>query len=453
MLLARLLTPAQFGIFAMVAVVNRFLEVFRDMGFGTAVIQRENVSEEELSGLFWLNALVSVVLSGSVALAAPLIAGFYDEPEVSAVSVGVALAFFLAGLSVQHQALLRRQMRFAALTGVQLLAFFVGTCCAVLMAYTDWGVWALVGRALTNATMLTVGFFAVTRWVPGRPVPLKRLGSLVRFGLNLTAFNLLNFLSRNADNLIVGKLFGPLALGAYDRAYELMNVAMRQIVAPSSSVAVPALSRLVAEPERYRTAYCRTVDKVLLITTPIAALMLGAPHLVVRVALGDQWESAIPLLAALGGLSLLQPMSRTSGWLFTTQDRTGEMVRWGIVSSVISLTSFLLGAIWGVAGVAWGYAAGQLLRTPVVFWYVGRTGPVTQRTLYETLFTSLSGGLPAAVVVYLTAGAIEDWPSLVAVGCCGLLSLLTAWTALAVSPRGRKVLLDLPRVWHTLRKR
>jgi PST family polysaccharide transporter len=451
MALARLLTPRQIGVFAMVAVVTRFLEVFREMGFGTVIVQRENIRDTEISGLFWLNAAVGVALASVVAICAPLIARFYDEPEVTAITLGVAVAFLLGSLSVQHQALLRRQMRFGVMNTVQLVATALGTACALLMAYWNWGTWSLVGKAVTNATLLTIGYFLATRWVPGKPMALAKLGSLVRFGRNVTGFNLVNFLSRNADNLIVGKIFGPQALGAYDRAYEVMNLCVRQVVGPASSVAVPALSRLAAEPDTYRSAYLRTLDKVLLVTTPLAALLLGAPDVVIFIALGDQWQDAIPLLTALGGLALVQPISGTTGWLFTTQDRTDEMFRWGLVSATISVGSFLLGATWGVAGVAWAYAASQLLRTPLVFWYLGRRGPVGQRALYGTLVIFLSAGLASAALVHVTAGALREMPIMATGGVCAIVSEVVVVLCLGLSGRGRRVLKDLPRVWQTLR--
>jgi O-antigen/teichoic acid export membrane protein len=442
--LARLLTPADFGLVAMVAVVTRFIDVFRDAGLSVATIQREDLTEAQLSSVFWLNAAISVTLAVLLVAGSPAVAWFYDEPRLVAVTSMLAVAVLLSGVSIQHRALLRRRMRFTSIVVVELLAFAVSNCVAVAMALSDPSYWALVMRSVTEAMVLGIGLWIASGWRPGSPAVAKGVGSLMRFGVNLTGFNLLNFLSRNADNLLVGKLFGATALGVYQKSYDMMMLSTKEVMRPAGTVAISALSRLVNEPERYRRAYFRMVDKLMLVTTPFAVLMLATPDWLVDVLLGKQWGEAIPLVRFFGITALLQPLSATVGWLLTTQDRTSGLLRLGIITAGFNLALFALGSLWGVLGITIVYSVGQLVRTPLSLSYGAKAGPVRQRDIYSALLTFTAAGVAAALAIW---GGRSVFPienaylglCIAAVAACAL-----SWGTLALLPRGREALRDVP---------
>ncbi len=459
--LARILTPYEFGLFGMVAIVMRFMDTFRELGFGTAVIQRDDVTNAQMSGLFWMNAAVATGLGLALGLASPLVARFYGEPGLNGITRYLAISFALGGLSVQHQALLRRQMRFVALSVIDVAAFALATGLAVLLAYEGWGTWSLVGRTLANAIFLSGMTWLAVRWVPELPRKTPGLGKLVRFGANISGFNLLNFFSRNADNLVVGKFFGAQALGFYEKSYDLMMLSLKHVSGPAASVAVPALSRLQKEPERYRDAYFDIVDKILLVSMPFGAVMLAASEELVTIVLGHQWLAAVPIVRAFGIVILVQPISSTLGWLFTTQDRTSELMTIGFTSAVGNVASFLIGAYWGPIGVAWAFSIGQLVRTPTAFWMAGRRGPVAQKDLYGALATFLfaaAWGLFAAWVVRMGVlsthfGTLPKLGPAIVLVAASTAAGLGFLAALAIVPRGRRALRGIPRALRHLLKR
>jgi PST family polysaccharide transporter len=443
--LARLLTPADFGLVAMVAVVTRFIDVFRDAGLSNAIIQREGLTGPQLNAVFWVNVAISASLGVVLIVGSPGVAWFYDEPRLIPVTVALGCGLLLSGTSIQHRALLRRRMRFLSIVSAELVAFIVSNLVAVWMALLGFRYWALVARSLTETVVLGAGLWLSSGWHPSLPRRAPGTGALLKFGANLTGFNVLNFLSRNMDNVLVGRFFGAAALGVYQKAYDLMMLSAREVMRPAGTVAISALSRIAGDDERYRRGYFRIVDKLLLVTTPFAALMLAAPDWLVGVLLGKQWESVIPLAQVFGITALLQPLSATVGWLLMTQDRTTGMLRLGVLTTAFNLTLFAVGSIWGVYGIAVAYSLGQLLRTPLSLSYAAHQGPVGQRDMYTTLFTFTFTGIVAALSLWAVRHVLPPMGPFVGLTLSCVIVGLSGLGVLLLLPRGRAALKDVPR--------
>lgn len=443
MLLARLLTPAQFGIVGMVQVFLRFAEVFREMGLGTVAVQREDLSHEKQSTLFWINVVATGTIGALFAASGPLLADFYDEPLVAPLSALAGVAFALQGFAVQHQAVLRRTFRMGAMVAVQAVALTVGLGSAVLFARAGAGAYAIIARNVVEAVLILAGFWYFSGFRPGRPGRMKDLASELRFGVHLTLANVMTYFSRQGDNLIVGKLFGPTALGLYAKAYEVMLLPLNQVTRPLSSIALAALSRLTGDPAQYSRAYFRMVDKAMLITTPMGSVCLGCPELVVRVLLGPGWEGAAPMLRALGVVMLIQPLTNTLSWLLTSQDRSPEVLRLSVATSIGNVISFVVGAYFGPVGVAWAYSISQVTRIPSGVWYICRKGPVTQRGVYVRIGVFGLSGLVGAGLSWVSALGLVGQHYLVAAVLASAAGGLGCWAALALFPTGRSAIRDV----------
>lgn len=454
--LARLLTPLEFGLVGMVAIVMRLIDNFQDMGLGSAMIQRDDITDAQLNSLFWINCAGTLLLATILASLSPVIAWFFGDPRLVKITCGLAVGIAITGIGLQHKSLLRRQMRFGALMIVELTGFALAGATAIALAIGGASYWALVARTVAEATACAVGFALASRWKPSAPSIAPGVGSLVRFGTELTGFKLLNFFSRNADDLLIAKLFGPTALASYQKAYDLMLMGARQVVTPAGQVAMPALSRLLVEPEKYRTAYFRMIDKVLLLTAPGAAMLIAVPDWIVSLLLGKQWTDVAPIAGALGVAVLLQPISGSIGWLLTSQNRTAELPRLALISGGLNLVLFSVGAFWGPLGVATAYAAGQFVRTPIGLGFTTRTGPVPARDMYVTLATFTVAGAVGAGATYVARGFLTEAPSLIALACASLVCVISTMLTLAAIPRGRRALLDVRRTtreYRTKRRR
>ncbi|MBA3805452.1 MAG: lipopolysaccharide biosynthesis protein [Acidobacteria bacterium] len=454
MVLARLLTPQDYGLVGMVVIITGFVSLFKDLGLSSATIQKEDLSLAQISTLFWINIGLSVGIMLLTAALAPLVAWFYGEPRLTRITIAYAAGFLFGGLVVQHEALLRRQMRFTALAIVETIALTVGIAVAVILAWRGAGYWALVVNQLASGLVYAAGIWIACGWRPGVPVRDSGVRQMLVFGGNLTGFTIINYFARNLDNMLIGRFWGSMPLGLYAKAYQLLLLPIDQITPPITSVAVPALSRLAGAPERYRQAYLRILEKLALFTMPFMALMIATSDWVVQVVLGPNWAGVSRLFALLGIAGLFQPIASTTGWLFVSQGRTHHMFQWGLIGGTITILAIIAGLPWGATGVALSYSIVWVcVIMPVLFWFVGRSGPVRTLDFYRTMAPAACAAvcvLGALLLFRRWAGVNSPLAGLIIAG--GIASVITLLVML-VLPSGRKALADLRHLTASLMKR
>ena len=442
--LARLLTPQDYGLLAMVTAVTGFVAMFKDMGLSMATVQRPEISQEQISTLFWVNVALGIAIFFVTVGIAPFISWYYGEPKLTLITIYLAIGFIFGGLTVQHQALLRRQMRFTSIAFIDISAVGLGIAVGIGSALFGMSYWALIFMILASTLTTAVGTWMMCHWRPGRPQHIGEVRSMLSFGGNLTGFNVVNYFARNLDNLLIGKFFGAKQLGLYSKAYQLLLLPLRQINGPVSSVAVPALSRLADSPELYRRTYLRILEKISILTMPAVAYMIVTSDWLILLILGPQWTEASRIFALLGIVGLVQPISNTTGWLFITQDRTRDMFKWGIIGSAISIGSIIAGLPWGAVGVAASYAiVGLFFQSPLLYWYVGREGPIRNRDFYITAAPAMC----ASSCVFIALIVFRKWVQIsnpltglsVALG----ITVLIALSVFVILPAGRRALSDI----------
>jgi O-antigen/teichoic acid export membrane protein len=452
--MARLLSPQDYGLIGMVAVFTNFVAMFKDMGLSAATIQRAEINYDQISTLFWLNVALSVAVMALAAALAPAVAWFYGDSRLLRITVVTSLGFIIGGMTVQHEALLRRQMRFFALAVIALISVVVGYLVGITMAWNGFSYWALVFSQLALVACNTVAVWSVCRWRPGIPRLRSGVRSMVTFGGNLTGFTTINYFSRNLDNLLIGRVWGAQQLGLYSKAYQLMMLPIDQINMPVGSVAVPALSRLTDTPDRYRLAYLRMLEKVAIVTMPAVALMIGSSDWVVRIVLGPQWSEASRIFVLLGITGLFQPIANTTGWLLLAQGRGDRMLQWGLISGPLTMGSIIVGMPWGAVGVAAAYMAVKLCITdPLLFWFVGRSGPVRTMDFYRTMapFVFASCCVLLALFGFRQLHAVNN-PA-IGIAISFLITVVTTSSALLLIPAGRRALQDLKSLLFLLKGR
>jgi len=442
--MARMLTPQDYGLVGMVAFFTVFVSMYKDLGLSAATIQRSEISSEQISTLFWINLLLSFGLALFTAAISPLVAWFYGEPQLTWITVVTAGGFMISGLAVQHEALLRRQMRYFALSLISLVSMAMGYVVGIFLAWQGFSYWALVASQLAVAATSTLLIFSFCRWVPGLPKRNTGVRSMIRFGGNLTGFTTINYFSRNLDNLLIGRFWGAQQLGLYTRAYQLMALPIDQINEPVSSVAVPALSRLTDSPESYRKAYLRMLEKIALLTMPGVVLMIVTSDWIIQIVLGSQWHGATRIFVLLGVTALFQPIANTTGWLLISQGRTNQMLQWGLISGPIIMGSIVFGLQWGAVGVAASYAFTRVfIVDPLLYWFVGRSGPVRTMDFYRTMapfvLASLSALVAALAFRRWSGVSSAVWTILV----CSIITAIMTFLTLALIPAGRKALHDV----------
>jgi PST family polysaccharide transporter len=388
-LMARLLRPRDFGLAGMALTATALGAVISDLGLGMATIQRREVDRERLSTLFWLNTAVGFAVTILVAVVAPVVATFYGEPALTALTGTAGLTLAVAGLRVQHASLLIRQSRFATVAGVELGSSAAAAAIGIAAAASGYGPYAVVLQALSGAVLETAGILLAGRWLPMASVRLAVVRDSIRLGGYLTGFNLLNFAARNLDNVLIGRVWGAEPLGYYSRAYALMMLPIQLVTAPLSRVMIPFLSR-VRQPETLERNYLRTVRLVCAVTFPVPMVAALFAEDVVRTAFGNGWEPAAPVYRMLSVAGFAQPLMGTTGWLYVASGRTDRMFRWALFVVPVTAMSFVVGLASGIRGVALSYAlAVTFIILPAGVWYASRALGLRAGRIFEAVWPLL----------------------------------------------------------------
>ena len=447
-ILARLLAPWDFGLFAMVAVFLTILELFKDLGLSTATVQRPEITSRQVSTLFWLNTALGALMACLLAALGPALAWFYDEPVLIDVALALTVTFLLTGLAAQHLALLRRQMRFVSVTAVQVGSELLALVAAVVAAYADFGIWALVAQRLVWAAAVAAGAWAFCSWRPGLPGPFAEVRALVAFGGNTTASMTIGYAASNLDKVLIGWYWGATPLGLFERTQKLVLLPVLNLNVPLATVALSALSRLTGDPERYRRAYVFAVERLALLLAPAGGLLVAGAGPVVAAVFGEKWTDAVPILAWLGAAMFFLPVIYALSWLYMSQDRTGEMLRASAIGGGMTVAAVLCGLPFGPVAVAAAYTiSGIAVRVPVLFWLAGRQGPVGMRDLGGLLVAPATAEAAAAGAVWLarlwTDGEVSPVVELIALAATAYAVGLAVYAAF---PRGRSALRGLARL-------
>lgn len=352
MILARLLTPRDYGLVGMVLILVGFAELLKDLGLSAATIQRKTITDAQVNALFWVNVVLGVVIAGALAAAAPAIAAFYGRPELVGVVRGLAAVFVFSGLAAQHQALLNRWMRFNTLAAVEVGSMASGAVLAVAAAWAGAGYWALVVFHVAQPFVRMVLVWQRNEWRPGRPGRAEGLRSLLSFGGHLSAFRTVSFVSLRADHVLIGRYLGAGSLGLYSKAYQLVLQPQRQLQAPLARVAVPTLSRLQDDPDRYRRYFATALTAVAFLIMPLMATVSAAARDVVLVVFGSQWVEATPIFRVLAIAGVPHMLNATTRWLFVSMGRMRQQLLVGVAVYPLYVLAFAAGLPWGAYGVA-----------------------------------------------------------------------------------------------------
>ncbi|MDU0344757.1 lipopolysaccharide biosynthesis protein [Microbacterium sp. KSW2-29] len=358
--LARLLNPTDYGLVAMVVAVVGVGEIFRDFGLSMAALQAKSLSQAQQSNLFWINSAVGFTLGVLFFAASYPLAAFYNQPDVAIITQALSVTFVLGGLSTQFKVHINRDLRFVALAIADLLPYALGIGGAIAIAAVYANFWALVAQQLIVAAGTLIFSFALTRWRPGLPrrVPMD---GLISFGASFAGTQIISYLTRNIDSLLIGKVWGSTSLGYYDRAYNLVVLPLTQINTPMSRVAVPVLARIAEEQDRF-VSYLRRAQLVALyVTSSIFALLFALGTPLVIAVLGEQWAPAGPILSILAVSGIFRSLVQVAYWVYMSQGLATAQLRFYLVAQPLLVGVIACGVPFGPLGVAVAVSLGYAL--------------------------------------------------------------------------------------------
>ena len=443
MVLARVLSPHDFGLLGMVTVLTGFLALFGDAGLGMATVQRLELSHEQASTLFWINVALGGILSLLCAAVAPLLVEFYHEPRLYLITTVSGTAFFINGIGVQHGALLQRAMRFVTLAKINVISLAVSSTVGIIMALLGCGYWSLVGMAIAGSSVVTAANWIVVSWIPAFPGRWSDVRSMLYFGGLATCNSFVVFMAWNAEKLLLGRFCGADALGLYGRAYQLVTLPVQQLNGAITGVAFPALSRIQLDTKRLASSFLKGYSLLISLTIPISIISALFPDEIVRVVLGAKWMEAAPILRLLAPVALVFAIANPLSWLVTSTGRMGRALSISMATIPVVIVGILLGLPQGTQGVAAGYSmALVVLLVPIAAWSKQGTG-ITWADLWGVSKAPCLAGVGAGAAGLLVKIFLKGSAPL---GCLtiGILVVIGvyAWTLLIVM-RQKHVYMDL----------
>ena len=399
--LARLLTPRDFGLVAMALAFTELFECVRSAGLPVAIVQQGEVSQTEASTVFWVNAGLSLAVLLLFWFGSPVLAGFYGEESLIWIAPALAAAGFVDGLGSQHQALLRRQMRFVPLALSRIGASIASRLLAVGAALYGAGPWALVVQRFALATLLCGAVWLVCAWRPGLPRRGESARDLLTFGGFAAGAAFVRSLSRRLVDVLIGRFIGTASLGLYGRAYTLLNLPL-EINGPIGSVATAALSRVQSEPDRYRAFYRKALLPTISVGMPLVLFLFLEAEVAVLTFLGPQWTEVVPVFRWLVPAAFVSTFTRSARWLQISSGRADREFRWWLIELPVQLGALCIGLPYGLVGAAIAVAATHLLVAPFKIGYAIAPTPITTRDVLSILWrptlASVSAGLLATVL-------------------------------------------------------
>ncbi|UVW28890.1 MOP flippase family protein [Massilia sp. H6] len=418
---ARLLAPDDFGLVAMAGVMLGFVDIFKDLGTGAALVREKEARPGLLSSVFWLNCGFGLGMTILMLALSPLVAALYQEPRVQPIVAVMAVSFLLSSLSIVHVSLLTREMAFERLAKVELATSVLSYAIGIGAALLGHGVWSLVYQVIANAALGTSLTWIASRWRPQLVFNWTEIRGITGYSLNLAGYNIFYYFAQNLDNLLIGRFLGTEALGLYDLAYKLMTFPMQAISAVFGRVMMPYYAKAQEDLPRFRQAFLRVAGTIAFVTFPMMFGLLAVREHFVFAVFGAAWAPVIPLLAMFAPLAAIRSVLTTTGSIYMATGHTGLQLRWGMLSNLIILGGLAAGLKWGILGVAAGFTLTSLLllypNLKIPFRLIGLEVGSLLRALAPTFAcTALMFALVAALDLLLTGR----------IGHAGMLGVLAA---------------------------
>lgn len=370
--LARLLTPRDFGLVTMVTTFSLLLVNFGLNGFTEAVLQIQELNHALVSNLFWINTAIGLLLTVGFAAFGTLLAQLFHEPLVIRVAIGIAPTILITGLSVQHLALLKKAMKFTATSANEIVSRASSLGISIFLAWLGWGYWALVAGAVAQPLIQAVGAWILCPWLPGLPGRVPGTSAALRFAGNVYGRFTLNYCSRNTDNMLVAWRFNSVSLGFYKKAYDLFALSASQLTAPVTNVAVAALSRYNPRSAQYRQNLLSAISVTTFVGMGLSVEFTLIGKDLIRVLLGPGWENSGRIFAFFAPGIGAMLVYYVHSWIHLSIGRADRWLRWGIFEVVVTLLFFVVGLHWGPQGIAAAWSASYFILTPPSLWYAGK---------------------------------------------------------------------------------
>lgn len=397
-LLSRLLEPSDFGTFAIAAAIVGFGELIRDCGLTLATTQSEVLTQTEASNIFWLNVVAGTLLWGVFSLASNVAGVIFDLPALRSLVPVVSVSLVLMAFQAQFQVNLVRRMKFRALAGTEVLGQTAGLAVGLFFAVRGAGVWSLAIQWLASGGVLLLSRVLSSGWIPSWPARRIDLSRFVRFGGNLMAAHILAFVATRIHAFVIGVRLGADQLGVYDRAQNLLNVPVNQVLAPLTNVALPVLSR-VRHAAELQVVILRIQALLCGGGTILLALVASMAEVLVPLLLGPQWNQTVLVFQILCVGGVFSVHSFVSYWMFLASGLTRELLHYNLITKTVTVVLVVAASRWGLEAVALAYSSSLVIALPINVYWLNRVSSFPARQFLVNSGVILLAGTVGSMIV------------------------------------------------------
>ncbi|MDZ7725232.1 MAG: lipopolysaccharide biosynthesis protein [candidate division KSB1 bacterium] len=400
LVLARLLSKADFGIVGMAGLVTVAIGMVNDKGLGTSVIQKKTIRDSELSTMFWISLVFGLLLYlVSFAASFPLSIFFRNDTVQPVISV-IALGFVIGGFGIVPKSILTREMAFKRLAIIEIISVSLSGIIAVTLAFLGWGVWSLVANVLLRDSFMVIALWFACPWRPRLHYSHSEFKSFFQFSANVLSNDVMIYLVMNADITIVGRILGETALGLYTWALYMVKLPVQRISGIVAKVVFPAFSKVQDGIQTFQRGYLRAMTYISLITFPILIILGVYAQEFILVFVTDKWINVVVPLQILIPMAMLKSVGTIKGSVLMAVGRPDIELKWNCFYLLPLAGCVWLGTRWGIIGVAAAFTALYVVTWPVIQDITNRQINVTPK-LFGSAFTATG---PASLVLFAGGG-------------------------------------------------
>lgn len=360
-ILARLLTPDDFGVFAILMIFIGFLGMFVEMGSSAAIIHMDKISDKLLSSIFYFNVFSGVLFCILLFVLSGPISVFFENPEIEELLKWLSFTFVIGSFSGVQKALFSKKLEFKTISIIGTVTTFSSLAIGIVAAINGFGVYSLIIRTMADTILLTTLTWYISSWKPGLMFSLEELKKVFHFATNLTGYTFINYFSKNADNFLIGKFLGSSNLGVYNMAYNIMLYPLQNISHVFMKVLFPAFSLIKDDNEKFKRGYLRVIFFVALVSFPLMTGLMATSEIFVSVVFGEKWHNLAIILLIMAPIGMIQSIAGTTGSLYLAKGNVKTLFKIGSLNAIVAVVSFIVGIPFGIEGVALSYLVANII--------------------------------------------------------------------------------------------
>ncbi len=394
-ILGLLLNPKDFGLLGMAMAWIAFIQVFSEIGFGAALIQRQNISSKHFSTIFFVNIVIGVILTFTGIILSWPCALFFKIPDVQPIMAVLSFGLIISSFSLTQVAIAQKELRFRDLAIRDVSAALIGGVIGIILAYLKFGVWSLVAQVLTTYLIGSILLWNLSKWRPQlKEFSFECVKDLRDYSSKIFAFQIFKYFAQNTDKLIIGYFLGPVALGLYTFANKIVVYPISMFVGAIGNYLFPKFSKMQEDLISIRSSYLFINRVTNSVVTPLMVMFALLSPIFIPTVFGEKWIPSIPLIQMLTILGLITPWVSYVGQVMKALNRPGWLFNWSVfITILVSLLIWIGSTLLGIKGAAAGLVVAYILSLPVIFWILSKLIYSTTKEILNTFIPALSSGL------------------------------------------------------------